>query len=438
MNTPISSRNMFLAEHARSRWGIHSEQAPAVLILLVVATMLLPNEASFFVGTLRMTAARVLLLILAPLCLIRFTQRTSLLSYQFVWSDFFVPLTGLWMLLAVWISEGANRAIVGSGVTTLEFVGPYFAARTLLVRHGQALALAHLMSLVIGAVGMIALLDTFCGYYVTHYLISKITGVSFIYLYDIRYGHLRAAATLEHPILLGTACATGMLLGLTLSATKRAFALCGAGIGLLVSISSAPIMGAFVTFGCLVYRRLTPGFDARWRCAIILWSLATALLLAVHPAPFGWLTSHLTFDSMSGYYRLLIWQIAGKVVLDSPIFGIGLTDDWARPNWMPPSVDSLWLRSAMSFGIPGALLIAACIIGSCSRKLDTPTAALSEDERRLGVALSLVQFLYILLGFTVHFWGVTWILMGFCAGIRSHLGGLANPACPQSPSPLSA
>jgi hypothetical protein len=41
------------------------------------------------------------------------------------------------------------------------------------------------------------------------------------------------------------------------------------------------------------------------------------------------------------------------------------------------------------------------------------------------MVLSIVIFLAIFGGFTVHFWGSTWILIGLLVGLRAHLGELA-------------
>jgi hypothetical protein len=95
---------------------------------------------------------------------------------------------------------------------------------------------------------------------------------------------------------------------------------------------------------------------------------------------------------------------------------------------MPATVDSVWLVSAMSFGIPGALMIFAALAGSCSRPINTPRVKLAQEESNLGLTLSVILFLYMYIGFTVHFWGITWTLMGLFAGMRAHLGVLGAPA----------
>jgi O-antigen ligase len=193
-------------------------------------------------------------------------------------------------------------------------------------------------------------------------------------------------------------------------------------VGLLSALSSAPLVGTIIGLGLLAYRQMTPGFVRRWRLIGCIMALFAAALFALHNDPFGFIFKHFTLDPETGYYRLLIWQVAGALVVASPLFGIGL-DDWARESWMPSTVDSLWLRSAMTFGIVGSLLIALVIIGACNRRIETaPRDLLSDQERSLGVCLSIMAFLSVYLGFTVHFWGSTWILMGLFAGLRAHLG----------------
>jgi len=44
-----------------------------------------------------------------------------------------------------------------------------------------------------------------------------------------------------------------------------------------------------------------------------------------------------------------------------PVFGIGY-GDWARPNWIPASVDNFWLLTAMRHGVPGLGFLAAAFI----------------------------------------------------------------------------
>jgi hypothetical protein len=82
----------------------------------------------------------------------------------------------------------------------------------------------------------------------------------------------------------------------------------------------------------------------------------------------------------------------------------------------------------MMFGIPGSILIASSIVGACSlpvRRTNRNAGAIGEQDVKLAETLGIITFLTIFLGFTVHFWGSTWILIGLLAGLRAHLGQLA-------------
>ncbi|MGH7154031.1 MAG: O-antigen ligase family protein, partial [Acetobacteraceae bacterium] len=235
-----------------------------------------------------------------------------------------------------------------------------------------------------------------------------------------------AAGTFPHPILLGIACCFGVTLSSALHGGKRVFALTGGIVGLVASVSSAPLMGLLVVAGCYAYRKLTEGFEGRWRMFIAIWATLIAAFAFASNHPVGYLISHLALDPATGFYRLLIWQYAGSAVMDSPLVGIGLTLDWARPDWMPETVDSLWLRAAMTYGIPGSIMIALCLLAACARPTDMKRANLSRAGHQLGLALSLIMSLCLYLGFTVYFWSSVWILMSLFIGMRTSIGVIAG------------
>jgi hypothetical protein len=64
--------------------------------------------------------------------------------------------------------------------------------------------------------------------------------------------------------LLGTACLAGLLMATTMRGTLRLFMLAGSAVGLGLSVSSAPISGAIVGFGALLYNKLMRNFPFRW------------------------------------------------------------------------------------------------------------------------------------------------------------------------------
>jgi O-antigen ligase len=398
--------------------------APYALAILLYTLFLIPEEASLFLAGLRLPLYRIVLLIIVPIGLLRFVWMVVRPRYSFVWSDVLFLAAALWMVVSVWVTEGQNSAIVKGGVAALEFSGTYIVVRAFLTQRGQVLALAGLLGRLIAVVGLLGMLDMACGYYVIHQTVSSFTGYA-VSAQEPRFGLIRASGTLEHPILLGTVCAFAILLGMTPGLSRRWFIIGGATLGLLASVSSGPIGAAFIGIACLIYRKIMLRFEARWALLMLSAAIPFVLFILIHPTPFSSLAGHLSFDKGSANYRLVIWNVAGQLVLNSPIFGIG-PSDWVRPDWMPSTVDSIWLKSAMDYGIPGSLLIAASLAGACSRRVDNSRARLTVEERHLGATLSIIMFLYIYVGFVVHFWGVTWTLMGLLAGMRAHIGALAQ------------
>jgi dolichol kinase len=69
-------------------------------------------------------------------------------------------------------------------------------------------------------------------------------------------------------------------------------------------------------------------------------------------------------------------------------------------------------------------LVGLSMIGACSLPTDLGRALLGKNESRVGTVSGVVVAVIIFTGFTVHFWGSLWILLGLLTGLRAHLGEL--------------
>ena len=410
---------------------VRSETAPIWTKLLVIAA-LMPEDLNIRPGGLLLTMPRLLLVVAAPVIAIRLAS-ASKIGFRIAACDIAVLLTGLWMFLSVSMTDGVDRAVVGACIMMLEFCGTYFLMRTSLTRPGQCLALGRFLAYAIAVEGALSVLDVLSQRHVLHEFAQSLTGYSKYWRPDFRNGIMRAQGSLEHPILMGAVCAFGSLLSLTLlKGSKRCVVFAGCMIGVVSAMSSAPIGAAALSWIMLLYRRLTPTFHGRWRLLISSFGLFLAGLITVHPRPFSFLMDHFTFDPQTGYYRLLIWNLVGEIVLANPVFGVGLSSDFAQEFSVSNTVDSIWLASALSFGIPGSALIAVSVLSACRSGAHRPGRP-AGDDIALGLALGIIAFLYIYLGFTVHFWGGAWILMAAFIGMRAHFGqAAAEPARVQS------
>lgn len=401
----------------------HAEVRLPLLLKLVLLVLFIPQELSFFLGDLRLTFERLLLIMMTPVVVARLIQKVGSGRYRFVASDLFVPLAALWMFVGPAVTYDTGYAIHHSGPVVLEFLITYASTRILLSEHGQALLFINMLCVLVVFVVIDAAFDTAAGTYITRELCAQVTGYS-----DVRYnadmfrlGLLRAMGPLEHPILFGFTSAIAFILSVSVRMRWRSFCIVGSGLGLLLAMSSAPQQCAIMGLALLVYGRMLAGERWKWRALRIGASmLGTAIFLSTD-TPFGHLFDLFTIDPQTAYYRLYIWQKVGPAILQNPFFSVLPTSyDYQG------SIDSVWLVLALAYGLPCSILTALSMFGACSLPTDPSNASLLAEESRLGNALAIVIFMISYMGFTVDFWGITWILVGLLVGVRAHVGELGR------------
>jgi hypothetical protein len=408
--------------------GRHASAAPPWLLAAAIFAICIPDAFSFALFGLRLTVARLVLLALAPCALIAYGRLVSSGRYRFVLSDLFMPLTGLWIIIAPSAADGLSQGIVKGGVMALDFVVAYAAMRAIPQERQETEALVKILCAALSIAGYLSIFDPLTGAPFLQELALGISG----YQFDnaghfsaedlLRFGLMRASGPFGHPILLGTAMAYGLVFTYALRGTFRVLCGVGCAIGLVASFSSAPLLALIVAVILAIYGKLVQ-FRGRWFVLGMAATLCFMLFVLLHPAPFGWLLGHFLLNAQTGNYRLLIWQYAGEGVLASPMMGMGLMDPYpTRPVWLAPTVDSIWLMSAMQFGITGSVLIASSIVSACwasAEREDQEEGVGNIYGQRMAKCLSMNLLLTILLGFTVHFWGNSWILLGLMAGLRA-------------------
>ena len=391
------------------------------VLKLALLVLFVPQELSFFIGDLRLTFERLLFLLITPLVFVRLARKVSTGHYRFVASDLFVPLTAFWMFIGPTVTEGLGDALRHSGPVVLEYLISYLATRTLLSGHRSSLIFVTWLCVVIAAVVADALLDPITGRYITQELCGQITGYTAVgYNSDnFRFGLLRATGPVEHPILFGFVSAIGLLLAATLKIRWRKLCIAACALGVVMSFSSAPQQSVLLGFCLLLYGRVFAGLRSKWLLIGVALASALAILFISTPTPFGHIFNLTAINPETAYFRLYVWNMIGPVVLQNPYFGVP-----DGSYGYEGSVDSLWLVLAMVYGVPCGILTAMSMIGCCSRPTGVSRAGLSEEETKLGTTLGIIIFMTIYMGFTVHFWGEVWILIGLLMGVRAHLGEL--------------
>jgi O-antigen ligase len=431
----IGAKSAFQLGQAR-RAPVSSFAGDEFRLKLLMVALFLPEGLSFFIGDFRLSLERVMLIILIPMAVSRFFQRTLRNSVR-VPSDALALAAGVWMLVAA-VVTGGFAGLKGAGIAVIEFSGAYYVFRYLLPSDGSVRLTRFSCKLVVLVVG-VALLDPLTDKLFTYEVVKGFTGyVKPVYEAALaaqgetlfRDGVIRAMGPLEHSILFGAVCAWfGTLAFFTFPTRFFGWSVAGiALIGIWVSQARAPLLGFMIAFALAIFYVAAKGFAARWKVLGLLVTLVIITVFSFSGSPIATLMRLGGIGPEAAWYRQAIWDTAVPVVAHSPVFGIGLTDEWdwqSNAALVGTSVDAFWLRAAMMYGIPGTVLILLTMIGAFWLGPVERSRYLSDEEKRLSVALGLVTTTAVFLGFTVHFWGTCWVLIGIFPAIRANLAEAA-------------
>ncbi len=435
-------RSAYVHDHRQlpiRRTAAGSLSSDELYLKLLMAALFLPEGLSFFVGDFRLSAARVLLIILSITAASRLSRRINTSNFVFVPSDMMALAAGIWMVLAA-VATGGFAGLKGAGIAAIEFTCAYFVFRILLGPVNSSVRLIQFSCKLMVLAVVVALLDPLTGKLFTYDFVKGITGYTIAGLEGplvalntavFRNGLVRAMGPFEHSILFGAICIWfGSLALITFPSRLFGWSIAGlALIGVWFSQARGPLLAYIIACALALFYIVAKRFPARWTVLGSFVGVGLAVIITFVRNPLARIvTLGGLIDPQTGWYRQAIWNAAGALVLQSPLFGIGLTGNWdwrASRALISASVDAFWLRAAMMFGIPGSLLIfltmaAAFWLGSVDG-----SRYLSREEKLLSVALGIVITSAVFLGFTVHYWGTCWILLGIFPAIRANLAEAA-------------
>jgi hypothetical protein len=404
----------------------------------LLCALAIPEEVSFYIFGLRLTVARLLCLLLAPMVVVKGLQKISAGKYRFIPSDLFIALAGFWLIYAPANIDDAVSALNHAGPTVLEFGVSYLATRMLLGEHGQAVSFAGTLCRVIAVIALLGALDPLTN----HRFMHDWAGELFAPLHSIvswddayRLGLLRAGGPIEHPILYGFLCAMGCLIAMSVPIRGRTFAIICCALGSMLALSSAPIQVLFMGIGLVLYSSLLSQVPHRWSIFFVIGAIVIASAFFISSNPIGFIISNLTFSPQSGYYREWTWSMVGLYVSQSPWYGLGFGP---LPEEINHSIDSLWLILSIQAGYPAALFVGLTIVGASPIGTGGRKANLTPAESKLATTVGIVLFLTIYIAFTVHIWGSIWILTGLLTGLKAHLSELGYVQHSGRHQPLTA
>jgi hypothetical protein len=369
------------------------------------------------VGSLRLSAYRVVLICLIVPCLMKWLLGGV---GRIRSADIAVLTFCTWCAVSLVVNHGLTQAIQPGGILFVEAAGAYFLGRCY-IRDADAFRnLVRALFWVVAALLPLALIESVSGYKVALRIFGLIAPTLPDSVYPPRWGGLyRAQTVLDHPILFGVFCSsifamTHMVLGYERPFFQRWIRTVIVGVATLLSLSSGPLTSVAVQASLLVWNWLLHPIKQRWK---LLWfgifSAYAFVACVSNRSVAAFYVTRFSFDRETAYFRLIIWEYGTGSVLRHPLFGTGL-GEWDRPSWMPPSIDMFWLANAVFYGLPAALLMAVLFLSvyipaSLNRGLDR-----RESQYRTAYLIAMTGF--FVTGWAVHFWNATFVLFMLLLG----------------------
>ena len=333
----------------------------ALPVVLFVAAAILP--VAFQMGTLHLTISRLILLVaILPLGLNLIRGRYG----GIIFTDISFGLYVIWVSIALAVNN-PSAVVQNAGASGVEFLGAYLLGRAFIQDKDSFAALIKLLVGLIAICIPLVLVETLTGTSILLTLADAVPGMTAPQDLSIekRLGLERVQLSFEHPIHWGLFCTMGVALclsGLQTFITRRTrnlltFLICFSGF---LSLSSAAILGVCLQLALISWAKVFDRLSWKWLLLFGAGAVCYGVVdLLSNRTPMQVFMSYATFSAHSAYWRSTIFQWGMVNVWENPVFGIGL-NDWVRPVWMlTPSIDNFWLLTAMRYGIPAFLLLAA-------------------------------------------------------------------------------
>ena len=393
----------------------------SLIVLIFLICVVVP--AFFFVGPVRLTFLRVLLLLaFTPLFLRWITGAYNGIRLP----DILICIHMIWIVIAMAQNHKVSRAVEFAGVQGVEIFCAYLLGRVYVTNLQQFLFFVKTFLWILAILLPLALFEALFETAPLLVALERFPGLQSVtnVQHEMRLGLHRAQVIMEHPILFGVFCSAGFALAWSVleatgtSKTGRIIWTAIAGFTGFLSLSTGALLGMVVQTGLFAYEYVTThifNIARRWRfLALTTIFFYVVIDLLSNRTPVTIFISVATFNTGAAWNRVLIWNYGSAVVWDNPIFGNGLRY-WARPLWMKSSVDNFWLLIAMRYGIPAFLTLAGAFIATAWRVGQMDFA---DDPRRLacqrGWLIAVVSVIISLC--TVHIWSNSLSFLMFFLG----------------------
>lgn len=420
-DVPASRR---AGQPARREARVEQESAGLPLLVAVfLVSLLVP--VTLDLGPIRLLAHRfVLLLAVVPLMARLFGGRAGKVTSV----DHLVLGATLWAGLAFFVSRPGIAGIESAGMHFIEAFGGYLVARVGIRSAEDFRRFVRLFYALILFLLPFAAIEAFTGRAILLDIIPRSHGE--VWAGGERWGLDRAQVLFAHPILYGTFVATGFALAWyalhpAAAFGKRVVTVAPVALAVFFSLSAGALLAFVVQSALVVWDLVFRAVRDRWKILLRLSILGYFVIdFLSNRSPFHLLVAYGTFSSSTGYYRIVIFRHGIDDVFRNPVFGLGSDiGSWTRASWMHGSIDNFWLYTAMSYGIPGFLLLAVATFLAMHRASKAVMPDPVDQACRTGWMIAMIGM--ILTGGTVHFWTTMLAFFMFMigAGLWMSTGG---------------
>ncbi len=399
------------------------ERLPARLIpaILVVYACMLPRELTFEIAGVAFQPFRVVLTLMLPVAIVLAGQHRMKLSFV----DVLIVFSAIWSVLALWVTESLDVALITGLSEGLNLGFAYFIGRVSIrtSKDFQRFFLAVLPGLLVCS--LILAVESLSHRNLFRPAIANLVGAPMTSEpYSVRLGLMRARGPFPHAILGGVFLASFLPIAWYMAqrTSTRWFGLLAC-IGFFFTVSSTGVLGFVIAAGLI----LTHQIHKKLQLPVFQTVIAATLLLMLFIELFSqsglisFVVRRLTFSAGTGAYRMLIWEYGGADALDNPIFGIG-ERTYNRPAWMvKASVDAHWLLITLKYGFPFGMAVLAAMITSVIMALRGVRSPFPLDQRAAyAMGFSLVAVIFM--GLSVYLWEGMGVWMTILTGMAITFG----------------
>ncbi len=389
----------------------------ALPVLLFFLAMMLPTAVSLNLAGLRLSAYRMVLIVMLLPMLVQLFSGHRGRAHIF---DMLILAHCGWAVLALIKWGGLKQGIESGGIYTVECAGAYLLGRLYIRSYEDFEAVARAYVGLVLATLVFTLPEALTGIHILHDGISSAVGGPRAPYIDPRMGLERTFGPFDHPILYGVFCASALSMSYFVLAKGQLtniagmIKVIGVVLATFVSASGGPylvlIMQGFVAFWERAFRNI----QIRWTVMFSLFAAAyVAIDLLSTKTPFHVFVNNFTFSKQSAYNRILTFDYGTAEIARYPLFGIGL-GDWTRPAWMSDSMDNFWLATAVRYGLPAFFILIGLLLAlvlKIGRR-----RALPPHWRRARHAWAFTLFSITVAAATVHLWNTMFVLFFFLIG----------------------